>query len=508
MNKIIFRTFSTIIAAFILFSAFPATAYATNSDNSSITLDRNGMLSTTSESYSSDTTIRWDSYRKSKLGVHDGNIPVSMLNDPVYCSMNLPSESVSDMMIAAWRDNGHIVGTIPDSASKLLNFGAIEDTTNTTLPENFSVYIGKMKMFAFSSSQNKWLLIDSQPYPCGIYIYTLPWTTTVATKCTDVSYHGSYAKVNLTREQLQGNCLHFWGKSVPIEKDDYLYYAACYDVWVSSNAVGTLTATGGIDTKDAAGKNTLTQLYSTRGYSCTTTSKSIWGNTIPNSEYTKCNSSVLNQMYSGNMTSSPEVTTPEASTPEVSTPEVSVPEVTDSNNNEEAVAPSQTSEVSNTNTNETENTETQINNNEDTTPDNSNPGLTEEKENTPENNNVDPVTENQSPASNGAEEVKEAAIPTPPTTNITLAIGGYKSIILRWKKQSSNVSGYEIQYSTDKSFKKNVDSVSINKYTKTNKVISKLKSGKTYYVRIRTINKKDNKTANSNWSKKVKVKTW
>ncbi|WP_081667787.1 fibronectin type III domain-containing protein [Butyrivibrio sp. WCD2001] len=61
------------------------------------------------------------------------------------------------------------------------------------------------------------------------------------------------------------------------------------------------------------------------------------------------------------------------------------------------------------------------------------------------------------------------------------------SVTLTWKKQTkSGIKGYEIQYSTDKQFKKDVKSVTVSKAKTTSKTIKKLKTGKKYYFRIRT----------------------
>ena len=56
-----------------------------------------------------------------------------------------------------------------------------------------------------------------------------------------------------------------------------------------------------------------------------------------------------------------------------------------------------------------------------------------------------------------------------------------KQILLKYKK-ISGIKGYEISYSTDKKFKR---AVTRKNTTKTSYTISKLKKGKTYYVRIR-----------------------
>lgn len=99
----------------------------------------------------------------------------------------------------------------------------------------------------------------------------------------------------------------------------------------------------------------------------------------------------------------------------------------------------------------------------------------------------------------------------PKTTSISKLQAGRKSISVKWKKQSSQTTGYQIQYSVNKSFKKGVKTAAVGKVKTTSKKISKLKAGKKYYVRIRTyktikINKKSVKIY-SDWSKAKQVKT-
>lgn len=82
---------------------------------------------------------------------------------------------------------------------------------------------------------------------------------------------------------------------------------------------------------------------------------------------------------------------------------------------------------------------------------------------------------------------------------------GKKSFTASWKKVSS-VSGYQLQYSTDKKFKKyTLNTYKGNKKTKT--TIKKLKSKKTYYVRVRSYKISKGKTTYSKWSGVKKVKT-
>lgn len=72
---------------------------------------------------------------------------------------------------------------------------------------------------------------------------------------------------------------------------------------------------------------------------------------------------------------------------------------------------------------------------------------------------------------------------------------------VRWKRNTTG-KGYEIQYTTDKKFKKNRKTFNIDKNSTTKTTIKSLKKGKTYYVRIRTVQGK--KT--SGWSAKKSVR--
>lgn len=84
-----------------------------------------------------------------------------------------------------------------------------------------------------------------------------------------------------------------------------------------------------------------------------------------------------------------------------------------------------------------------------------------------------------------------------------------KSFKVYWKK-ASGISGYQIQYSTDKKFKRNTKSLYAKK-AKTSLTVKKLKAKKKYYVRIRTYKnvKLNGKTVKvySSWSKARSVKT-
>ncbi len=79
-----------------------------------------------------------------------------------------------------------------------------------------------------------------------------------------------------------------------------------------------------------------------------------------------------------------------------------------------------------------------------------------------------------------------------------------KKATVKWKKVS-DVTGYQIQYSTSKSFKSK-KSVTVKGATKVSKTLSKLKKGKTYYIRIRAYKTVSGTKYYSEWSSKKSVK--
>lgn len=60
-----------------------------------------------------------------------------------------------------------------------------------------------------------------------------------------------------------------------------------------------------------------------------------------------------------------------------------------------------------------------------------------------------------------------------------------KKITVKWKKDT-RATGYQVQYSTDRKFKKGVKSKKIEPYNTTSRTIKGLKKGKHYYVRVRS----------------------
>ena len=98
----------------------------------------------------------------------------------------------------------------------------------------------------------------------------------------------------------------------------------------------------------------------------------------------------------------------------------------------------------------------------------------------------------------------------PKGTSVSKVKAAKKGFKVTWKKQVTQTSGYQVQYSTSSKFKK-AKTVTISKNKTTSKSVGKLSAKKKYYVRVRTyktvkVNGKNVKLY-SGWSKAKSVTT-
>jgi hypothetical protein len=82
-----------------------------------------------------------------------------------------------------------------------------------------------------------------------------------------------------------------------------------------------------------------------------------------------------------------------------------------------------------------------------------------------------------------------------------------KTITVKWKKQATQTTGYEVQYATDKKFTKNKTTLTVESAKTTSEKITGLSAKKKYYVRIRTYKTVDGKKYYSKWSDVLSAET-
>lgn len=104
---------------------------------------------------------------------------------------------------------------------------------------------------------------------------------------------------------------------------------------------------------------------------------------------------------------------------------------------------------------------------------------------------------------------KKTALKKPKSTYIKKIKGTKKTFKLYWKK-INGVSGYQIQYSTDRRFKKSRKTVTVKGSKRSAKTFKRIKKNKKHYVRVRTYKnyKRNGKVVKvySNWSKVKRVR--
>ena len=107
-------------------------------------------------------------------------------------------------------------------------------------------------------------------------------------------------------------------------------------------------------------------------------------------------------------------------------------------------------------------------------------------------------------ATNGTTSGTSTKVVKLKSTKITSLKRGKRNFTVKWKKISSGLTGYQIQYSKNKNFKKS-KTIQIKSAKTVKKKVSGIKKG-SYYVRVRTVRKTKGKTYYSSWSGKKKVK--
>lgn len=103
--------------------------------------------------------------------------------------------------------------------------------------------------------------------------------------------------------------------------------------------------------------------------------------------------------------------------------------------------------------------------------------------------------------------VNKTFLINPKGTTLTKVTATKKGFTANWKKQPTQTTGYQIQYSTNKSFKSGNKVITISKNKTVSKKVVKLSAKKKYYVRVRTYKTVSGKKYYSAWSKSKDVLT-
>lgn len=102
--------------------------------------------------------------------------------------------------------------------------------------------------------------------------------------------------------------------------------------------------------------------------------------------------------------------------------------------------------------------------------------------------------------------VKKTFKINPKATSISKVKAQSKACTVAWKKQTTQTTGYQIQYSTSSSFKSANKIVNVGKNSTLSQKISKLTKGKKYYIRVRTYKTVEQVDYYSSWSSAKSVR--
>ncbi len=94
----------------------------------------------------------------------------------------------------------------------------------------------------------------------------------------------------------------------------------------------------------------------------------------------------------------------------------------------------------------------------------------------------------------------------PAKTAVSSLTAGSKKLTVKWTKKTTQVTGYQVQYSTTKSFK-SYKTKTFTSYSKTSLTLTGLKAKTTYYVRVRTYKTVGGVKYYSGWSTVKSQKT-
>ena len=122
------------------------------------------------------------------------------------------------------------------------------------------------------------------------------------------------------------------------------------------------------------------------------------------------------------------------------------------------------------------------------------------------NKNVGTATITITGKGNYTGTIKKTFKINPKPTSISKLTGGSKKFVANWKKQASQTSGYQIQYSSRKDFKTQ-KIVTVSGASKTSQTVSGLATKHKYYARIRTYKAVGKTKYYSTWSATKTVTT-
>lgn len=264
--------------------------------------------------------VKWYGFHTTKSEIStsyfDGIIPVSKLHDPVYMSMNLPSEATTYMK---YRINPSNMYSASPDFRKVLSIGAIYKAEDAVIDddEEITVCLGKINVILRTKDSDGWFKENEQPFPSKPnHIYYLPWRLEwdrVDAKGNEIPEDerrpvkpGSITEDRLKEfndhieiklygrdftgrasgdDRVEGSVLHFWGKNALFEDgSNILGVVISYEAWLKEeSASGKVAAAIGADWR--TGENKIRQAFSGYNHRLTSKRRTVIGHNVGNDIY-------------------------------------------------------------------------------------------------------------------------------------------------------------------------------------------------------------------------------
>lgn len=284
---------------------FPENANGYHIDGSVISVDADTLRRLTKAKVTGDGAVRWIGFKplvhSSGSTPFDGVIPVKKLSDPVYLSMNMPSEATTYMRS---RINPSNLFPPSDKYGKVISIGALYRSEDSPLPDSaeFTVCLGRIQIIMKTKDSDGWFIANDLPYPkAPKNIFYLPWSlehTLGAMKLSDdrITYFDDRVEIKLTGAELngangrdkgaEGSVLHFWGENVIFDNGaDILGVVIAYRVWIKEKEYeNRVVAAIGADWRTPEGGRP-DQAFSGYNWLLKTQPRTIIGHTVGNADY-------------------------------------------------------------------------------------------------------------------------------------------------------------------------------------------------------------------------------
>ena len=244
-------------------------------------------------------TISWNGW----VQQYNGNrltpkIKVSRIDDYVYTSMKLPTEAPYYMTDDSREPNERrwnptLIAPHWKNTIRINPIGAIYQVKDTTLPDEFTICIGHMKIWGLKNNySSSWELIGDtvtcNRSKTNIIKVTLPWSGSTETLIDEskIEKYDDFIRIHLTKNDIgyDTSVLHFFGSPVRADAEDYKALVSAYEVWTEDdNVVDKLVCTGGIDQRRE--DNKINQAFSTRGYLIKRHGRLVMGHDMEDATY-------------------------------------------------------------------------------------------------------------------------------------------------------------------------------------------------------------------------------